>query len=216
MVKDRLQGMNIYLIGMMGAGKTTVGKALATELNYRFIDTDAVIAQVADQSIAELFAARGEPEFRDLESKVLAEVAAYQYSVVATGGGIILRSLNWSYLQCGLVVWLDVSVEQLDQRLQEDNTRPLLQHSVQNSVQDSIQAPTQAPTQNPDRLETLKTLLAERRSLYSEADLKISVAPEATPDQIVQTILAQIPGVLKPAARAKFEVSQSLETKAND
>ncbi|MGL5081640.1 MAG: shikimate kinase [Microcoleaceae cyanobacterium] len=183
-LQERLQGLNIYLIGMMGAGKTTVGQLLATALNYRFIDTDAVITQAAGQSISELFARAGESEFRDLESKVLAEVTAYPRLTVATGGGIVLRQTNWSYLQQGLVIWLNVPVEQLYQHLQGDTTRPLLQ--------------------DPDPLKKLETLLAERRSLYSAADLSISIPPEATPDQIVQMILEQIPQALKSEAKTNF------------
>jgi shikimate kinase (EC 2.7.1.71) len=103
---DLLRGVNLYLVGMMGAGKTTVGRILAKKLKYHFFDTDAVIAQVANQSIADIFAEQGEEAFRELETQVLGQLSAYTNLIVATGGGIILRLTNWSYLHHGIVVWL--------------------------------------------------------------------------------------------------------------
>jgi len=98
---EGLRGVNIYLVGMMGAGKTTVGRILARKLKYRFFDTDELIVRVANQSIAEIFDLEGEEAFRELETKVLGELSAYQNSVVATGGGIVTQSMNWGYLHYG-------------------------------------------------------------------------------------------------------------------
>jgi len=78
-----LQGVNLYLVGMMGAGKTIVGRLLATQLGYRFVD--AVIEEVTKQSITQIFARFGEPAFRQLESQVLAQVCAYTNLAIATG-----------------------------------------------------------------------------------------------------------------------------------
>lgn len=175
---ERLKGLNLYLIGMMGAGKTTIGRRLATELGYRFFDTDAVIEQAAGQSIAEIFAAVGESEFRALETQVLAELSSYRRLVVATGGGIVLSRNNWSHLREGLVIWLDVPVTALFDRLKTDRSRPLLQ------------------TENPQQ--TLQTLLDDRAPLYAQADLRISITAAETPDLITSRILAAIPTVLKP------------------
>jgi shikimate kinase len=176
-VSNLLQGVNLYLIGMMGAGKTTVGQLLAKHLGYRFVDTDSVITQSAGKSINEIFAEEGEAVFRQLESDVLGQVCAYTQLVIATGGGIVLRQQNWSYLHHGLVVWLDVPVELLYTRLAEDSTRPLLQDS--------------------DPEGKLRSLLQERTPLYSQADLRITVSAEDTPEQIVQRIINAIPTVLK-------------------
>jgi shikimate kinase len=174
---DRLQGLNLYLIGMMGTGKTTVGQVLAKELGYRFFDTDVLIERVAQKSINELFAEEGETFFRELESQVLGEVSACTRSVIATGGGAVLRPVNWSYLRHGLIIWLDAPISLLIERLAEDNTRPLLK-------MDNLSL-------------KLETLLAERKSLYQEADLQIAIAKNENPEQIVSKILEQAPNVLK-------------------
>ncbi len=176
-----LKGVNLYLVGMMGAGKTVVGRTLATKLGYRFVDNDAVIEQVAGKSITQVFASDGEEAFRQMESQVLAEVCAYTNLVIATGGGIVLRRENWSYLHHGLVVWLDVPVEQLYARLTSDTTRPLL-HDV-------------------DRLGKLRSLLEQRQPLYAQADLRITLSNEETPEQIATQVLKKIPTVLKPDSR---------------
>jgi len=76
---DGLRGVNIYLVGMMGSGKTTVGRILAKKLKYRFFDTDELIVRVANQSIAEIFAQEGEEAFRELETKVLGELSASKF-----------------------------------------------------------------------------------------------------------------------------------------
>lgn len=172
-----LKGVSLYLVGMMGAGKTTVGRELANYLGYRFVDTDAVISQVTGKSITQLFIDVGEEAFRQMESQVLAEVSAYTNLVIATGGGIVLRQENWSYLHHGLVVWLDVPVELLYARLAEDTTRPLLQDA--------------------DPLEKLRVLLEQRQPLYRQADLQITVNND-TPQQTATRVLEEIPGVLIP------------------
>lgn len=176
-VNNLLQGINLYLIGMMGAGKTTVGRLLASELGYGFVDTDEVIAASAKKSINQIFAQEGETEFRQLESDVLSQVSAYTKLTVATGGGIILKRKNWSYLHHGLIVWLDATPELLYNRLKEDTTRPLLQDS------------------NP--LLKIGNLIKERESLYALADLRITLQEGETPEEISKRVLAQIPSVLK-------------------
>lgn len=178
MVSHLLKGINLYLIGMMGSGKTTVGQILAHRLGYHFFDTDTVIEQAAGQPIANIFANLGEPTFRELETQVLAELSAYTKLVIATGGGIVLQQMNWSYLRHGLIVWLDVSVEQLCDRLQGDTSRPLLQGNE----------PTQA----------LERILEQRQSLYAQADLHLVVEAAETPEQVANHILEKIPDVLKP------------------
>ncbi|MCC5647257.1 shikimate kinase [Nostoc sp. CHAB 5824] len=175
-----LKGVNLYLIGMMGVGKTTVGRLLAKELGYRFVDTDNVIAQVTGKSINQLFAEVGEAGFRQLESDVLSQVCAITKLTIATGGGIVLRRENWGYLHHGLIVWLDAPVELIYSRLAEDTTRPLLQ--------------------DVDPKGKLRSLLEQRTPLYSQADLHITVGEGDMPEDIAKRILEAIPSVLKPQA----------------
>jgi shikimate kinase len=177
-VNDFLKGTNLYLIGMMGAGKTTVGQLLAAQLGYRFFDTDRVIEQVTGLPIRELFAQVGEAEFRVLESQVLAELSAYTRLTIATGGGVVLKRENWGYLRHGIVVWLDVPVEQLQVRLQTDNTRPLLQDT--------------------DLTVKLQALLEQRQPLYAQADVRISHHRGETPEQVTKRAIEQIKQALKP------------------
>jgi shikimate kinase len=177
LVSNLLKGVNLYLIGMMGVGKTTLGRLLAKELGYGFLDTDDVIVKAAGKSINEIFVDEGEAEFRQLESDVLSQVCAYTKLTVATGGGIVLKRENWGYLHHGLVVWLDAPVDILLNRLSEDETRPLLQNS--------------------DLEGKLQSLLKQRQPLYSQADLHITITAAQTPEQIVTCVLDAIPGVLK-------------------
>ncbi|MDJ0590270.1 MAG: shikimate kinase [Pleurocapsa sp. MO_226.B13] len=166
-----LKGLNIYLIGMMGSGKTTVGQEIAKELNYRFFDTDAIVEAIAKKPISEIFQQEGEAYFRDLETKVLAELSTYTRSVISTGGGIIQQQINWSYLRQGLIVWLNVELEILKKRIARDETRPLA-----------------------DKLESL---LKTRLPLYAQADLAIATKAEQTPSEISTQIIEAIPTVIK-------------------
>lgn len=176
---DLLRGANLFLIGMMGSGKTTVGTLLAQRLGYSFIDTDAVIEQVTQRSIPEVFAQDGEAAFREIETQVLGHVVSHVRMVIATGGGLAAQVENWRYLQHGVVVWLDASPEILYQRLQGDRTRPLLQN------------------ENP--YQRLVDLLEERRSRYTQADLHITIAEDESPEQTADRIIEAVRGILKPS-----------------
>ena len=173
-----LQGLNIYLIGMMGSGKSTIGPLLATQLGYSFLDTDTTIEKLVGQNVTEIFQTVGESEFRQIETQVLAEVSAHIRLVVATGGGIAIERENWNHLHQGLVIWLDPPVDLLVKRLQDDTTRPLL------ATGDDLQT-------------KLTTLLAERRHRYAEADIQIPITDNIASEEIVEQILKAIPTVLK-------------------
>ena len=179
---DLLRGVNLYLVGMMGAGKTTVGRILASELNQRFFDTDEVIARVAGRSIADIFAAEGEEAFRELETQVLGELSAYKNLSVATGGGIVLRPMNWSYLHHGIVVWLDVPVDRLCDRLREDTNRPLLRDG--------------------DLKFKLQTLLNERERFYAQADVRVCTDGDEPPEAVALRAIGEIQKVIKSENRS--------------
>lgn len=176
---DRLlRGLNIYLIGMMGSGKSTVGKFLAHKLEYRFLDTDNTIETLTKQSINDIFAEDGEEVFRTLENQVLAQVSSYLHTVISTGGGIVLKKDNWAHLRDGMVIWLDVPVDVLVKRLKDDRSRPLLKET--------------------DLQEKLTTILAQRKHLYAQADLTITINAEQTTEDIVAEIIKVIPSKVKP------------------
>jgi shikimate kinase len=181
-LRQRLEGLNLYLVGMMGSGKSTAGRHLAERLGYRFLDADSSIEQVAGRSIPELFASEGETGFRDLEAAVLNQIASWHSLVVATGGGVVTRPENWGQLQQGVVIWLDASDALLLERLSADPTpRPLMQ--------------------SDDPAERLAELLRQRRPLYAQADLHI-VQDGRSADQVAEQILEALPGVLKERTAA--------------
>ena len=118
---------NLYLIGMMGSGKSVTGKKLAQFLKGSFVDLDDVIEKKNKKSISEIFAGEGEPFFRDQESEVLNEVASQDKLVVATGGGVILRPENVDRMRAsGRIIYLEASLDVLWKRVQEKRNRPLL------------------------------------------------------------------------------------------
>ena len=176
MTAEFLKGTNLYLVGMMGSGKTTVGKHLANTLNYRFIDTDDVIVQAAGQSINDIFAQQGETAFRELETQILAQVAPYTHTVIATGGGMVIKQENWSYLQSGLVVWLNVPIDELVARLSRDKSRPLLQQG--------------------DLHHKLTTLLDQRQARYAQADATVLYQSGDAADAIATRILETLQTVI--------------------
>ena len=176
-LKQRLSGRSLYLVGMMGSGKTSTGRPLAERLGYGFVDADAVIEQAAGCSIPEIFERDGEAGFRSLESQVLNAISQRHSLVVATGGGVVTEPENWGVLHSGIVIWLDVVPDQLMQRLKADSTvRPLLQ------------------TADPEA--DLKALLNKRQPLYAEADLTVVINDE-TPDAVADGILQLLPSLLK-------------------
>lgn len=184
-LKQRLAGRSLYLVGMMGSGKTSTGRPLAERLGYGFVDADAVIEQAAGCSIPEIFDRDGEAGFRSLESQVLSAISQRHSLVVATGGGVVTQPENWGLLHSGIVIWLDVVPNQLLQRLNTDSTvRPLLQ------------------TADPEA--ALNALLNERRPLYAEADLTVVINDE-TPEAVADGILQLVPSLLKDPTQRRTD-----------
>ena len=184
-LKQRLAGRSLYLVGMMGSGKTSTGRPLAERLGYGFVDADAVIEQAAGCSIPDIFDRDGEAGFRSLESQVLSAISQRHSLVVATGGGVVTQPENWGMLHSGIVIWLDVVPDQLLQRLNADSTvRPLLQ------------------TADPEA--SLNALLNERRPLYAEADLTVVINDE-TPEAVADGILQLVPSLLKDPTQRRTD-----------
>lgn len=121
-------GGNIFLIGMMGAGKTTVGRLLARRLKWRFLDSDQEIERRCGVTIPVIFDIEGEAGFRSRESQVIADLTAQEGVVLATGGGAVLHEDNRAALRSrGFVVYLSAPLELLVERTARDRSRPLLQ-----------------------------------------------------------------------------------------
>jgi shikimate kinase len=162
---------HVVLVGLMGSGKTTVGRALAERLRRPLLDTDTVVEQRAGRTIREIFADDGEPVFRDLESAALADVlAGAEPTVIATGGGVVLRAENRAALDAAeaRVVWLSAEPGTLLERLRHATDRPLLDH---------------------DPEATLQRMADERAPLYREvADLVVRVDGRSL-HEIVEAVL---------------------------
>ncbi|CAN4106480.1 unnamed protein product [Withania somnifera] len=139
-VEEYLDGRCVYLVGMMGSGKTTVGQILAEALGYSFFDCDRLIEQaVGGTTVAEIFEHRGENFFRDNETEVLHKLSLMHRLVVSTGGGAVVRPINWRHMHKGISVWLDVPLEALAKRITAEGTksRPLL-HEESGDVYDQV------------------------------------------------------------------------------
>ncbi len=169
---------NIYLIGLMGVGKTTIGKQLAKALQRPFYDSDKVIEECTGVNIPTIFSYEGEEGFRQRERAVIKQLTAIQGIVMATGGGSVLKAENREELKSsGFVVYLHCSIDKILYRTRHDTQRPLLR------------------TENPRQ--RLQTLLAEREPLYMEcADFMIDSGslPGKT---VVKTILQQYQAALE-------------------
>ncbi len=173
-VESRKDGLKppqrIFLVGPMGAGKTTVGRLLAEHLTWHFTDTDAEIVRQAGQSIPQIFAAEGEDGFRAREQQVIDQLTRHNRCVLAMGGGSLLREVNRQHLaERGQVVFLCCSPGQQYQRTRHSRHRPLLD--------------------TPDPLARLRALWCEREPLYRAAADHIVSVERCTVDEVVARIL---------------------------
>ena len=171
----------VVMVGMMGAGKTSVGTVVARLLSVDFLDSDEEIAKAADRSIAEIFERDGEPFFRARESEVLARLLRGNPCILSTGGGAFLSEANRALIhEHGVSVWLRADLELLWQRVRHKTTRPLLR------------------TANPR--ETLRTFHEVRAPLYHLADLVVDSTADLSVEAMAQRVteaLAQRPDVLE-------------------
>ena len=175
-LKEKLGGRNIFLIGMMGSGKSQTGPDLAKMINYAFVDTDDVIEKASKQSISSIFEKDGETVFRDLEKKVLKEISQHHSLVIATGGGLVTVRENWGILHQGIVIWLDIDLQRSIQRIESDGKkRPLL-------VEDDLS-------------KTFSQIYESRKPMYLESDLRIQVEDQS-PDEVASMIAERLPSIL--------------------
>jgi len=165
---------NIYLLGFMGSGKTSVGKKLAEKKNMTFIDLDEKIEESEGMSIAEIFSEKGEAYFRDAEKKVLKELSVMDSCMVATGGGVVMDPENLQAMQdSGVTVSLLASPEIVYERVKNSNLRPLL--NVENPIDE------------------IKKLMFERASFYIKSDIIIDTS-DLSVDEAADEIIGELDG----------------------
>ncbi len=159
----------IVLVGLMGVGKTTVGRRLAKKLGLGFVDSDHEIEQAADMTVGEIFEKYGEDDFRSGERRVIARLLDDTPQVVATGGGAFINDETRKLIKReGISIWLDADVNILVERTSRRDTRPLLK--------------------NGDPKEILARLSTERTPYYAQADLKV-VSSDGSHDHVVNAII---------------------------
>ena len=174
----------VVLVGMMGAGKTAVGKALAARLGVPFLDSDAEIEKAANMTIAEIFQRDGEDFFRRRETEVIDRLLDTHRGVLSTGGGAFLAERNRALMsEKGVSVWLNAELPLLWSRVKGKNTRPLLR------------------TANP--YETLRTIYEARVPIYALADLSV----QAQPHYSIEDMAAQV----EEALRAREDVLERVQ-----
>lgn len=165
---------NLVFVGLMGAGKSSIGRLVAQELKLSFIDTDHEIERVSSMTIPELFAAYGEQEFRALETRVIERLLKGEPRVISTGGGAFINANTRAEIkQCGLSVWLKAELDVLWERVSKRDGRPLLK------------------TANPKQ--TLQNLMNERYPIYAEADLTV-ISRNVRKDVIARDVLEAVAG----------------------
>ena len=175
-LKEKLGGRNIFLIGMMGSGKSQTGPVLAKMINYAFVDTDDVIEKASKQSISSIFEKDGEKVFRDVEKKVLKEISQHHSLVIATGGGLVTLPENWGILHQGIVIWLDLDLKRSIKRLESDKKKRAL-------------------LIGDDLAENFSQIFESRKPIYLESDLRIEVEDQS-PYEVATMVAEHLPSIL--------------------
>lgn len=176
-VRDRLDRA-VVMVGLMGAGKSAIGKRLAQSLRLNFVDADKEIEEAAGCTIPEIFARFGEPAFRDGERRVIARLLEGSVCVLATGGGAFMDETTRAKIkERGLSVWLRADLDTLVRRTARRNNRPLLHAG--------------------EPREILGKLIAQRYPVYAEADVTVDsleAPPETTTARVVDALRAHLAG----------------------
>lgn len=166
------EGGNIVLVGFMGAGKSTVARELGRLAGFRTMDLDAEIVRLQGRSIPEIFAEEGEASFRDFEEQTLRSLSGLRQTVVATGGGVIGRTENWTAMRrLGPVVYLRARWETLRSRIESGDGRPLAARGRD--------------------MEEVRTLWEARLPLYAQADLVVDT-DERSAIEVAQAVLQML------------------------
>ena len=190
-VRRALQKRSIILVGMMGSGKSSIGRRLAAALDLPFVDADAEIEQAAGMTIQDMFAVHGEPYFREGEERVIRRILQSGPQVLSTGGGAVASPRTRAAIaSSGISLWLDAPVTLLLQRVLRRDNRPLLK------------------TDDPRAV--LERLLSERRPFYARADLKIE-SRDAPHEAVVDEILALLSSYLAGQEQAGAPTRQEQE-----
>lgn len=170
--KQVLGKRNLVLVGLMGAGKSAIGKLVASELGIPFIDSDHEIERVSRMTVPELFEKYGEPEFRKLENRVIKRLLRSGPRVLSTGGGAFMNDdTRASIKAAGISLWLDADLETLWERVIKRDNRPLLK------------------TENPRQ--TLENLMIARYPTYAEADLAVK-SRDVKKDIVAAEVIAAV------------------------
>lgn len=179
-VREALGSRTIVLVGLMGAGKSSIGRRLAHRLGLPFVDADTEIEKAADLTIPEIFEKHGEPYFRAGEVRVVARILESGPQVLATGGGAYMNPETRARIrERGISLWLKAELDVLMKRVKRRGDRPLLKADDPQAV--------------------LKRLMDERYPVYAEADLTV-VSREASHEEVVDDVLAALAGHLRQTA----------------
>ena len=169
---ERLGGRPLVLVGMMGAGKTTVGRRIAARLNRRFLDSDEEIEKAAQMTIPEIFAQRGEPQFRTGETRVIQRLLKETDLVLATGGGAFVNPETRALVKSDAVsVWLKADIDVLFERVSRRSNRPLLKTA--------------------DPRGTLEKLINDRYPIYAEADVTV-LSRDVPQDSVAADVISAL------------------------
>jgi len=183
-IADLLGSRSIVLIGMMGSGKSSVGRRLAARLTLPFVDADTEIEKAAGMSIADIFAVHGEADFRTGEARVLARLLEGGPQVLSTGGGAFMNPATRAAISAkGVSIWLDADFDVLMKRIRRRQDRPLLK------------------TEDPAA--TLRALMLERNPIYALADLTVKsrdVPHEKIVDEIIAALAKELAAAPAPSS----------------
>lgn len=163
----------VVMVGMMGAGKTAVGRALAQRLGVPFLDSDTEIEAAANLTIPEIFARDGEAFFRQKEAQVISRLLTGPPAILSTGGGAYLAEDNRRQITAqGIAIWIEADLELLWQRVRHKNTRPLLR--------------------TPDPRATLQQIFDTRQDVYALADLRVQADAAYSIEDMVDQVIAKL------------------------